>query len=155
VVTSTFLVVPRSNIRLTTSKISEAPQRRFRAYPTNRVIAILISRTVADAAVSDLVAAGIPASAIETTYGTESIGQSDISGGRSGLIGKSIRGVLGLVKLTEYKQRFEQALRAGECLLAVDVAGVLTRRTVYERLKAREAHYINFFAPSKVVRFAP
>src|SRR5688500_10999116 len=115
-------------------KTSESPKERFRAYPTNRVIAILASRSAADAAVDDLVAAGIPASSIETACCEEGLREVDFTGQRHGLLARIIRAVQGIGELAEYKERFQQALRVGECLLAVDAAEAFTRRLVHQRL---------------------
>ena len=136
-------------------KTDESPKGRFRAYPTNRVIAILASPSAADAAVADLVTAGIPADTIETACGEEGLREVDFAGQCHGLLARIIRVVQGIGELAEYKERFEQALRRGECLLAVDAAAAPTRQLVRQRLKASGARYINFVAPLGVERLEP
>ena len=136
-------------------KLEGSPSERFRAYPTNRVIAILASSTAANAAVADLVAAGIPASSIETACGEEGLRKVDFTGERHGILARIFRAIQGVGELGEYKERFERALRAGECLLAVDAAAEPIRQIVHQRLRACGAHYINFFAPLKVQRLEP
>jgi hypothetical protein len=138
-----------------TPKSSESPKGRFRAYPTNRVIAILASSSAANAAASDLIAAGVPADTIETACGEEGLRQIDFAGERHGLLARIIRAVQGIGELAEYKERFEQALRGGQCLLAVDAAAEATRELVHQRLKARGARYINYFARLGVQRLEP
>jgi hypothetical protein len=138
-----------------TPKMDEPSKESFRAYPTNRVIAILASRSAADVAVSDLVAAGVPAGTIETACGEEGLHEIDFAGQRHGLVARIVRAVQGIGELAEYKERFELALHAGECLLAVDAAEERTRRLVHQRLKASGARYINFFAPMGVERLEP
>jgi hypothetical protein len=138
-----------------TSKTGESLKGRFRAYPTNRVIAILASSSAVDAAVEDLIAAGIPADAIETTCGEAGLLEIDFAGKRHGLLARIVRAVQGAGALAEYKERFEQALRSGQCLLAVDAAEEDTREIVHQRLKARGARNINFFARLAVQRLEP
>jgi hypothetical protein len=132
-----------------------SPSERFRAYPTNRILAILKSSTAANAAAADLVAAGIPASSIETACGEEGLRKVDFTGERHGIWARIFRAIQGVGELAEYKERFEQALRGGECLLAVDAAAEPVRELVHQRLKASGARYINFFAPLKVQRLEP
>jgi hypothetical protein len=136
-------------------KTDESPTGRFRANPMNRVIAILPSSTAADAAVADLVTAGIPASSIETASGEEGFREIDLEGVHHGILARIFRAIQGVGELAEYKERFEQALRGGECLLAVDAAAAPTRQLVRERLRASGARYINFFAPLWVERLEP
>ena len=136
-------------------KTDESPKGRFRAYPKNRVIAILASPSAAEAAVADLVAAGIPAGTVETACGEGGLRELDFSGERHGLLARIIRAVQGIGELAEYKERFEQALRGGECLLAVDAAETPTRQLIRQRLKANGARYINFFSPLGVERLEP
>ena len=136
-------------------KTDGSPKGRFRAYPKNRVIAILASPSVTAAAVQDLIGAGVPAGSIETVCGEEGLREVDFTGERHGLLARIIRAVQGTGELAEYKERFEHALRGGECLLAVDAAETFTRQLVHQRLRARGAHYINFFAPLGVERLEP
>jgi hypothetical protein len=103
-----------------TSNISAPPKGRFRAYPTNRVIAILASSIAAQGAVKDLIAAGIPANTVETVCGEAGLNEIDFAGERHGLVARIVRAVQGVGELSRYKERFEQALRQGQCLLAVD-----------------------------------
>jgi hypothetical protein len=136
-------------------KTDESPTGRFRTYPMNRVIAILESSTAANAAVADLVSVGIPASSIETASGEEGLRDIDFAGAHHGILGRVVRAIQGVGELADYKERFEQALRGGECLLAVDAAAAPTRQLVHQRLKACGARYINFFAPLRVERLEP
>jgi hypothetical protein len=136
-------------------KVEGSPKERFRAYPMNRVMAILASSTAANAAAADLVAAGIPASSIETACGEEGLRIVDFTGERHGILARLFRAIQGVGELAEYKERFERALRGGECLLVVDAAAEPTRRVVHQRLKACGAHYINFFGPLTVERLEP
>ena len=107
----------------------------------NRVIAILASSTAANAATADLVAAGIPADSIETACGEEGLRTVDFTGERHGLLARMFRAIQGVGELAEYKDRFEQALRGGECLLVVDAAAEPIRRVVHQLLKACGAHF--------------
>jgi hypothetical protein len=136
-------------------KTDDSPKGRFRAYPMNRVIAILDSPRAAEAAVADLVAAGIPAGTVETACGERGLRELDLSGKRHGLLARIFRAVQGIGEVAEYKERFEQALRDGKCLLAVDAAEDTVRRLIHQRLKACGARYINFFAPMTVQRLEP
>ena len=70
-------------------KTDESPTGRFRVYPINRVIGILPTTTAANAAVADLVAAGIPASSIETASGQEGLREIDFTGARYGILAGS------------------------------------------------------------------
>jgi hypothetical protein len=130
----------------------DASQGGFPSYPTNRVLAILASPKAADSAVNDLVAGGIPAGDIEAVCGEAGLREIDFTGKRHGVLARIIRAVQDIGELAEYRERFEQALRAGECLVAVDAEEPATRQLIRERLKASGARYINFFGTLGVER---
>lgn len=138
-----------------TPKTDESQQGDFRAYPTNRMIGVLPTRAAAEAAVRDLVAGGVPAADVEVFCGEAGLREVDFKGEHHGLWARVFRAVQSIGELAEYKERFEQALRAGECVLAADAAELATRELAHRVLKANGARYINFFAPMAVERLEP
>jgi hypothetical protein len=73
----------------------------FRAYPTNRVVAILDSREAAESARKDLVAAGIAADTVEVACGEEGLRAIDFSGKSHGVIARMIRAIQQVGELAE------------------------------------------------------
>lgn len=138
-----------------TPKTDESTQAGFRAYPTNRVVAIFATPKAADAAIKDLVAAGIASGTAEAVCGEAGLEEVDFTGKRHGVLARLIRAVQNMGELSEYKDRLEKALRAGECVVAVDAEEDATRTLVHQRLKASGARFINFFGPLGVERLEP
>jgi hypothetical protein len=127
----------------------------FRAYPTNRVVAILDSPQAAESARGDLVAAGVPADTIEFACGQEGLKTIDFSGQSSGVIARMIRAIQQIGELAEYWKRYEKALQDGKCLLAVDADEDSVRKLAHEKIKARGGRYINYFGKLGLEKLEP
>jgi hypothetical protein len=127
----------------------------FRAYPTNRVVAILDSPQAAESARNDLVAAGVAADTIEFACGQEGLKAIDFSGKSSSVIARMYRAIQQMGELAEYWKKYEKALQDGKCLLAVDADDDSVRRLAHEKLKARGGRTINFFGKLGVEKLEP
>lgn len=127
----------------------------FRAYPTNRVVAIFDSPQSAESARKDLVAAGAAADTIEFACGQEGLKAIDFSGKESGVIARMVRAIQQIGELSEYWKNYEKALRDGKCLLAVDAEEDSVRKLAHEKIKARGGRYINFFGKLGLEKLEP
>jgi hypothetical protein len=127
----------------------------FRAYPTNRVVAILDSPQAAESARQDLVAAGVAADTIEFACGQEGLKAIDFSGKNSGVIARMYRAIQQIGELAEYWKNYEKALQDGKCLLAVDADDESVRKLAHEKIKARGGRYINFFGRLGLEKLEP
>jgi hypothetical protein len=127
----------------------------FRAYPTNRVVAILDSPQAAEGARKDLVAAGVAADTIEFACGQEGLKAIDFSGKDSGVIARMMRAIQQIGELAAYWKNYEKALQDGKCLLAVDAEDDSVRKLAHEKIKARGGRYINFFGKLGLEKLEP
>jgi hypothetical protein len=132
-----------------------AADKGFRAYPTNRLIAIVPSRPSLEAALDELHAADAPEGSIEVFHGEEGLRVADLQGERAGLLGRIIRRVQGIGELAEHKARYEDALQAGQYVLAMDAEDESLRRRARDILAGHGARFINFFSRFGVQRLAP
>jgi len=127
----------------------------FRAYPTNRVVAILDSPQAAESARADLVAAGIAADTVEFACGQEGLREIDFQGTSSGVFARMLRAIQQVGELAEYWKRYEKALQDGKCILAVDAGEDAVRKLAHEKIKARGGHFINFFGRMGLEKLEP
>src|SRR4051794_9375201 len=132
-----------------------AADKGFRAYPMNRLLAIVPARPSLEAALDELHAADAPEGSIEVFHGEEGLRVADLQGERAGLLGRLFRRVQSIGELAEHKERYEDALHAGQFVLAMDAEDESQRRRACDILAGHGARYINFFGRLPVQRLAP
>jgi hypothetical protein len=132
-----------------------AADKGFRAYPTNRLLAIVPSRPSLEAALDELHAADAPEGSIEVFYGEEGLRIADLQGEHAGLLARLFRKVQSIGELAEYKARYEDALHAGQYVLAMDAEDDSQRRRACDILTGHDARFINYFSRLTVQRIAP
>ena len=128
---------------------------RYQAYPTNRLLALLDSPQAAEGARADLIAAGVAEDTVEFLCGKEGLREIKRREKGFGLIRRTMRAIMRIGELAEYWNRYEDGLREGKCLLAVDSVEDSVRRLALEKIKARGGHFINFVSSVGMERLAP
>jgi hypothetical protein len=134
----------RDDVREPATRLSRVT-RRFINYPTNRLLAVVDSADGAAAAVDALVASGVRPGSIERLSGSE---DADRLAGLGGA--RSLSRLLRAVQFMTMDQMpdfvlYERALRDGRTVLAVKSASPAERRAVAAVLRARGAHFMNFY----------
>jgi hypothetical protein len=126
-------------------------------YPTNHVVAILDTQDQTACAVDALVRGGFFESEVELLRGNEEADRLAGGTGRRGFLDWFIRltGSVGLKNAeTEMKDRYEQALRDGNTLLAVLTPTDDRKDRAAQILKECGGRFINFFGRLNVERIA-
>ena len=124
-------------------------------YPTNHVVAILDTQDQTACAVDTLVHGGFLESEVELIRGNEEADRLAGGTGRRGLQDWFIRltGSVGLKNAeTEMKDRYEQALRDNNTVLAVLTPTDDRKDRAAQMLKECGARFINFFGRLNVER---
>ena len=124
-------------------------------YPTNRVVAILDTQDQTACAVDALVQGGFLESEVELLRGNEEADRLGGGTGRGGLQDWFIRltGSVGLKNAeTEMKDRYEQALRDGNTVLAILTPTDDRKDRAAQILKECGGRFINFFGRLNVER---
>jgi len=118
----------------------------FIYYPTNKVVGIIDDPDDAEAAVSDLEAAGFTADEIEILTGQEGAHRIDSTGRKHGLLPRIVRTIqkLGNYEL-DHIRRHEQELLAGHFGIGVTAKEEDHRERVRQILKSHNGHFINFY----------
>jgi hypothetical protein len=135
----------------------EAPQNGEEAvhYPTNHVVAILDTQDQTACAVDALVHGGFLDSEVELIRGNEEADRLAGGTGRRGFQDWFIRltGSVGLKNAeTEMKDRYEQALRDGNTVLAILTPTEDRKDRAAEIIKECGGRFINFFGRLSVER---
>jgi hypothetical protein len=122
------------------------PQGWLLGYPTDHLMGVLPSPAVSDAAIDDLVRAGVAREAIHVLVGEDAALRIDGRGTHHGLVARLYR----LVQFTQMDQapdfrRYELEARRGHPVIAVKEPDPARRKTIRAVLRARGAHFINFY----------
>ena len=124
-----------------------AKRSDFIAYPTNKVVGFIDDPGDAQAALSDLKAAGFTADEIEVLTGEEGAQRIDVNGGEHGVLAHIVRSIL--KTLGEYEiphaKRHEQELLAGHFGIGVTAKQEEHQKKVRGILKSHNGHFINFY----------
>jgi hypothetical protein len=126
-------------------------------YPTNHVVGILGTHDQGARAVDALTQGGFLESEVELIGGAEAADRLAGGTGRRGFQDWFIRltGSVGLKNAeTELKDRYEQALRDGNAVLAVLAASDDRKHRAAEILKESGGRFINFFGQLNVERLS-
>ena len=115
-------------------------------YPTDHLMGVLPSPPAADAAIADLVAAGFGADDIRVLVGEDAALRIDGRGTHHGLAARLYR----LVQFTQMDQapdfrRYELEARRGHPVIAIRETDPVRRKTIRAILRARGAHFTNFY----------
>ena len=115
-------------------------------YPTDHLMGVLPSPAAADAAVTELAAAGFDRQAIRVLVGEEAALRIDGRGMHHGLVARLYR----LVQFTQMDQapdfrRYELEARRGHPVIAVKETDPVRRRAVRSILRSHGAHFTNFY----------
>jgi hypothetical protein len=122
------------------------PPKRTIGSAVGRLLAAFDTPEAVDAARQSLIAAGIPAHAIETFSGTDGADAFDPTGSRHGLLGRFYR----LLEFSWADQApdfawYEAAVREGRTVLSVRVKGQRHIAHVARILEEHGGHFINHF----------
>ncbi len=115
-------------------------------YPTDHLMGVLPSPPAAAAAVADLEAAGFRRDAIRVLVGEDAALRIDGRGTHHGLAARLYR----LVQFTQMDQapdfrRYELEARRGHPVMAIRETDPARRRAIRAILRARGAHFTNFY----------
>jgi hypothetical protein len=115
-------------------------------YPTDHLMGVLPSPAAADAAVADLDAAGFARDSIRVLVGEDAALRIDGRGTHHGLAARVYR----LVQFTQMDQapdfrRYELEARRGHPVIAIRETDPARRKAVRAILRARGAHFTNFY----------
>jgi len=119
----------------------------FIAYPTNKVVGFIDDPGDAQAALSDLRAAGFAADEIEVLTGEEGARRIDVDGGEHGALAHIVRSILKALGDYEipHAERHEQELLAGHFAIGVTAKQEERQKKVRGILKSHNGHFINFY----------
>jgi CheY-like chemotaxis protein len=119
----------------------------FIAYPTNKVVGFIDDPGDAQAALSDLRAAGFTADEIEVLVGEEGAQRIDVDGGEHGVLAHMVRSILKALGDYEipHAKRHEQELLAGHFGIGVTAKQEDRRKKARGILKSHNGHFINFY----------
>lgn len=125
---------------------SARPGRWLLGYPTDHLLGVLPSPAAADEAVRALVAAGVDRAAVRVLVGEDAALRIDGRGTHHGILARLYR----LVQFTQMDQapdfrRYELEARRGHPVVAVRETDPTRRRTIRAILRARGAHFTNFY----------
>ena len=122
------------------------PKGWLLGYPTDHLMGVLPAPAAADAAVAELERAGIAPDAIRVLVGEEAALRIDGRGTHHGLAARLYR----LVQFTQMDQapdfrRYEREARRGHPVIAVKETDPARRKSIRAILRARGAHFTNFY----------
>jgi hypothetical protein len=122
--------------------------------PSGYLIAIIETRFQTDEAIEDLAKIGIGADRVLTYIGPQ--GAEQLQGGEEGsggfmqALGRLISGA---AMAAEDAERYEQAARAGQCVLAVHVPEEDERERVLDLMRVHGGRDVRYCAGSQVERY--
>jgi hypothetical protein len=118
----------------------------FIYYPTDKVVGIIDDPDDAQAAVSDLKAAGFTADEIEVLAGEQGARRIDSTGREHGVLARIVRSIQKIGNYeSDHVKRHEQELLAGHFGVGVTAKKEKDRERVRQILKSHNAHFINFY----------
>ena len=136
-------------------QVEDQPDRS--QYPTNHVLAILATPDQTSCAVDALVNGGFLESEIDLGHGPEAASQLGATTGRSGFQDWFIRlfQQVGLKNAeTEMKDRYDQAVRDGQTVIAVHTPSEERKDRAEAMLRECGARFINYFGRLNVERLS-
>lgn len=116
-------------------------------YPVNHVLGIIDTADQVRSAVGALVAGGFLDSEVDVGCGNAAADAMDVNTGRTGLSHLAVRIAtkLGLADTEmEVKERYEQALRDGRFVIAVDAPTDARKEKATQIITAHGGHFVNF-----------
>jgi hypothetical protein len=122
------------------------PKGWLLGYPTDHLLGVLPSPAAADAAIAELEHAGVASDAIRILVGEEAALRIDGRGTHHGLVARLYR----LIQFTQMDQapdfrRYEREARRGHPIVAVKETDPARRTAIRAILRARGAHFTNFY----------
>lgn len=120
--------------------------RRFIGYPTGWLLAVIDAPAAAAAVVSDLAAAGVPASDLMVLTGEDGARRLDGLGTASGALARMRRAVqfMTMDQMPDFLL-YELAAEAGRSVIGVRSRAPIERDALLAILRGRGAHFINRF----------
>jgi hypothetical protein len=120
--------------------------RRFINYPTGQLLAVLDELSSAEAARTDLEAAGFAAADIVLLHGPEAATRLDGLGGANGPLSRVLRAVqfMTMDQMPDFLL-YETAIRERRTVLAVRTGGDNRRRQAIAIVADRGAHFVNYY----------
>lgn len=123
-------------------------QEELVTYPEHQVLAVLDGEDQTTAAIEALVDGGFADTAVQVSCGTRGADALRASTGRSGLAGLAIRVAdrLGIEnREMEFKSHYEQALRDGRYVVAVEAPTEERKSRAVDVLRHHGAHAISYY----------
>ena len=127
---------------------TNATERSFIPYPTNRVVGTIASAEHADAAVKSLVEAGFERQAIDVLSGQEDLSRLDPTGSEHGVLERLQRALIRAGRpAEEYKHlmRHVEDVRAGRFVVMVLAPEREARTIAADILSAHRAEFVGFY----------
>jgi len=120
--------------------------RRFINYPTGQLLAVCDDLASAEAARTDLEAAGFAGADIVLLHGPEAASRLDGLGGANGPLSRMLRAVqfMTMDQMPDFLL-YETAIREGRAVLAVRTGGDDRRRKAIAIVAARGGHFANYY----------
>ncbi len=136
----------RTDRAAASADVRARPRGWLLGYPTDHLMGVLPSPSAADAAIAELEGAGIAPDDIRVLVGEEAALRIDGRGTHHGIVARLYR----LVQFTQMDQapdfrRYEREARRGHPVVAVKETDPGRRRIVRAILRARGAHFTNFY----------
>ena len=119
---------------------------RFIAYPNRAIVAVVDAQSEAEAAVSELRAAGFSNGAVPVLQGAAGADRIDGMGRAHGL-GSRLRRLLAFTVMDQLPDfvLYERALRDGRSVLIVRAPGDADKRRAHDILRKRGGHFTNYY----------
>ena len=122
------------------------PKGWLLGYPTDHLIGVLPSPAAADAAIAELVLAGVAPEAVRVLVGEEAALRIDGRGTHHGIAARLYR----LLQFTQMDQapdfrRYEREARRGHPVLAVKETDPARRKVIRAIMRGQGAHFTNFY----------
>ncbi len=127
---------------------------RLLDYSHSRLVAVLDARVDAQAVIDDLIHAGFTKS-LDMVCGVEGARLIDFNGSHHGPLARLSHALHHLTVEGEYMHQYEEALKAGHCLVTVRTRNQGERERALELVLAHGGHFINQFAWWTVETVAP
>ena len=128
------------------SDATKRPPGWLLGYPTDHLMAVVPSPFDAENALADLIQAGFAADDVSILVGEEAARQIDGRGKHHGRLARVYR----LIQFTQMDQapdfrRYELEAQRGHPIISIRETSAERRRAIRSILRARGAHFINFY----------
>jgi nucleotide-binding universal stress UspA family protein len=132
--------------------IDELRDSIFRYWPTSRLFGVVDSPEKAEAALVDLLRAGVPKDQLQTWYGPASLDAIDPTGGRHGRTARLWRTLERATPERDLIDRYAAEVESGHVCIGVRVGAGEGRQIVTGILQRHGGHLISYFSVGSVER---